>query len=299
MKTFFVIAILLLPAIFSQEISSQDNVPRFEDYYEKVGENLFRALYRIPGFFYIPPTPDYKQQTFQQWFEAEGLSFGPGAFAKLNEKDRILEIVQTPDQITIAEVLLIRPKMVHSIRISFDIYELSAADAGATLALAAGEPDHTKALAFIKTKVKSSEATHLRGASTTTMSGQIAKIGSTKGTIQRTDSDEKEPKGEILWGSFLELDPVTGSDGQIVDLNFKIDHDFAAPQVIKNNGKPEIIYNRTSIISMITGFSSFPYLVATWETPNSAEKIQILFVRSKTDAAGVVERVREAKLPAK
>lgn len=91
------------------------------------GDELYRAQYRLPKSVYAPDW-EGRLPEIQEWLEKDGVKLGPGSSVSFDERWRILEVVETLDQLTRVELFLARFGGDYLARVELEIIELPLLD---------------------------------------------------------------------------------------------------------------------------------------------------------------------------
>lgn len=193
------------------------------------GGGLLSRIYFVPAYHDHDPTDTEPVTSAVKILESNGVTFPEGASAKFNRKLGQLIVTNTPENIDLIEAFLgmfdDHPPV--QIRIRAEVFRIPTTKALALARDATRDRPDAEILAEIDSMLAAGDASLVGSPSTTTRSGQRARVESGTEVSLVTGYREKEGKDIPQWdtvflGSVLEVDPVLAADGVTVDLNLAL-----------------------------------------------------------------------------
>ncbi len=240
----------------------------------------------------------------KDFFEAYGVEFPEGSFARFDADSRRLEIRQTRPGFELVEAVFesIENSAERKLNIRVEIFEMPAKAALKVQQLTGPLNDHTPIYRHVIDMVDREQARLVNSVGTLARSGNRMGVKDASELIYATEVEWDGDEGVVIPRSFetrevgtlLEVDPLLGADGYTIDLNFQLEH-HTAPPIMREvtvtspaTGKAVVVempeFHAKQIVSQIAMEADSMKCVGAWRPTGKpefeeADLMQVVFLR--------------------
>ncbi len=258
----------------------------------KIGDDLYQAHFVIPTYgagSAADPFADTNEITIKQnpkkYLEEIGVSFGKGNKVNYNQKNSILTVIQSSEQLKLIEAYFSMGcrRIPKRISIRTEIYQLPSSLAVKLIESCTGQSDHHSERDAVLRLVNEGEAKLVALTKIVSRSGQRSKLTDAyevpfiQEIPQKKTADKKTPLPSFQIstrpvGTILEVDSVLGVDEWAIDLSLNLQHHTGPPEFISINDQIEIPqFHNKEITAQVTLSSGSYILIGSWKPTGKPE----------------------------
>lgn len=210
-------------------------------------------------------------KTTQQILEDMGVPFPKGSWARYVRITRELIVCNTQENLDLVVALFesLGPEQSNVLEFTLHILQGNAQLVREIATSCYGKPDHSRPLQKLKGLVVEGKASFLHSMWMEVKAGSRAKTRNSIRTMANPSVNKEGESSEIEIGTQLVVDAVVGADGQTIDVDFALNHDFALPTQMPPTATPELY--RMSCKASMTMLSGSTRLISVWKPRGTPE----------------------------